>query len=86
MYIVINFYIFFLLFFFCLFLFFFFPFKAPGLLLPPQVWLAFCMALISIYCHNNYNNNNNYYYYNYYDSIYIIIVGFGQSEDFQTVY
>ena len=35
------------------FFFFDFPFKAPGLRLPPQVWLAFCMASISIYCHNN---------------------------------
>ena len=39
--------------------FFDFPFKAPGLRLPPQVWLAFCMASISIYCHDNNNNNNN---------------------------
>ena len=38
---------------------FVFPFKAPGLRLSPQVWLAFCMASISIYCHNNNNNNNN---------------------------
>ena len=35
------------------FFFFYFPFRAPGLRLPPQVWLAFCMASISIYCHNN---------------------------------
>ena len=40
----------------CVFFFFDFPFKAPGLRLPPQVWLAFCMASISIYCHNNNNN------------------------------
>ena len=33
-----------LLFFFS---FFFFPFKAPGLRLAPQVWLAFCIASIS---------------------------------------
>ena len=39
--------------FFFSFFFFDFPFKAPGLRLPPQVWLAFCMASISIYCHNN---------------------------------
>ena len=31
-------------------------FKAPGLRLSPQVWLAFCMASISIYCHNNKRN------------------------------
>ena len=43
-------------FFFFFFFFFDFPFKAPGLRLPPQVWLAFCMASISIYCHNNNNN------------------------------
>ena len=42
-------------FFFFVFVFFDFPFKAPGLRLPPQVWLAFCMASISIYCHNNNN-------------------------------
>ena len=49
----------FVLFFFVLFCFVFcfvLPFKAPGLRLPPQVWLAFCMASISIYCHNNNNN------------------------------
>ena len=44
----------FLLFFVCFFIFFFvFTFKAPGLRLPPKVWLAFCMASISIYCHDN---------------------------------
>ena len=37
----------------CCCCFFLYPFKAPGLRLPPQVWLAFCMASISIYCHNN---------------------------------
>ena len=41
------------------FFFFFFPFKAPGLRLSPQVWLGFCMASRSIYCHNNNDNNNN---------------------------
>ena len=45
-------------FFFFFFFFFDFPFKAPGLRLPPQVWLAFCMASISIYCHNNNNVND----------------------------
>ena len=41
------------------FFFFDFSFRAPGLRLPPQVWLAFCMASISIYCHNNNNKKNN---------------------------
>ena len=41
---------------FCVFVF---PFKAPGLRLPPQAWLAFCMTSISIYCHNNNNDNDN---------------------------
>ena len=40
----------------CFFFFFFdFSFRAPGLRLPPQVWLAFCMASISIYCHKKKN-------------------------------
>ena len=43
-------------FFLCVFVF---PFRAPGLRLPPQVWLAFCMTSISIYCHNNNNDNDN---------------------------
>ena len=51
--------VFFSFFFFFFFFFFFdFPFRAPGLRLPPQVWLAFCMASISIYCHNNNNNDD----------------------------
>ena len=59
MYIVILGFSCFSVFFFFFFFFFDFPFKAPGLRLPPQVWLAFCMASISIYCHNNNNNSNN---------------------------
>ena len=43
---------------FSCFFFFGFPVQGPWVQLPPQVWLAFCMASISIYWHNNSNNNN----------------------------